>query len=89
MEYNEIVKLAIDALLLMLVLSLPPVLLATIVGLVVSLLQALTQIQEQNLPFSLKLISVIIILVLLGPWMSEQLLAYTNSVYNRLAPLSI
>ena len=88
MEYSEIVKLAVDALLLMLLLSLPPVLLATVIGLIVSLMQALTQIQEQNLPFAIKLIAVVIVMVLLGPWMSEQLLAFTAEVYGRLAPLS-
>ncbi len=88
MEYSEIVKLAVDALLLMLLLSLPPVLLATVIGLIVSLMQALTQIQEQNLPFAIKLVAVVIVMVLLGPWMSEQLLSYTGEVYGRLAPLS-
>lgn len=88
MEINEITKLAIDAILLMLLLSLPPVLLATIIGLLVSLLQALTQIQEQNLPFAVKLISVVVVLVLLSPWMSEQLLSFTYGVYERLPGLS-
>lgn len=87
-EINEITKLATDAILLMLLLSLPPVLLATVLGLLVSLLQALTQIQEQNLPFAIKLISVVIVLVLLAPWMSEQLLSYTYGVYERLPALS-
>lgn len=88
MEFTEITKLAVDALLLMLLLSLPPVLLATVTGLLVSLLQALTQIQEQNLPFAIKLISVVIVMVLLAPWMGEQLLGFTESVYGRLALLS-
>jgi len=81
-------KLATDAVLLMLVLSLPPVLLATILGLLISLLQALTQIQEQNLPFSVKLIGVVIVLLLLSPWMGEQLLAYCDEVYGSLVSLS-
>lgn len=54
------------ALLLVLLLSLPPVGVATIVGLAVSLLQALTQIQDQTLPFGLKLVSVIAALLLAG-----------------------
>lgn len=88
MEFSEITKLAIDALLLMLLLSLPPVLLATVTGLLVSLIQALTQIQEQNLPFAIKLISVVVVMVLLAPWMAEQILSFTESVYSRLALLS-
>ena len=88
MEFSEITKLAIDAVLLMLIISLPPVLSATFLGLLISLLQALTQIQEQNLPFAVKLISVVTILILLSPWMAEQILAYTYDVYDRLAALS-
>jgi len=88
MEYSDTIKLAVDAILLMLLLSLPPVLLATLLGLLVSLMQALTQIQEQNLPFAIKLIGVVLVIILLGPWMTEQLLAYTNEIYGRLAPLS-
>lgn len=88
MEFSEITKLAIDALLLMLLLSLPPVVLATVTGLLVSLLQALTQIQEQNLPFAIKLVSVIVVLILLGPWMAEHISSFTYDVYDRLALLS-
>ena len=88
MESTEITKLATDAILIMLLLSLPPVLLATVVGLLVSLIQALTQIQEQNLPFAVKLISVCVVLILLSPWMTEQLLGYTYQVFDLLPALS-
>jgi len=47
-----------ESMVLVLLLSMPPILVATIVGIIVSLLQALTQVQEQTLPFAIKLIAV-------------------------------
>ena len=63
-----------------LVLTTPPVLAAMIVGLVISILQATTQIQEQTLTFVPKLVVVLAILFFMGPQMLEQLVTFTSEL---------
>jgi flagellar biosynthesis protein FliQ len=60
-----------------------PLLLASLViGLVVSLFQAVTQIQEQSLTLIPKVAGLVLVLVLLGPWMMDKLVAYTTNLYG-------
>ena len=73
---DELIYAGNKAMKLMLVLSLFPVLVATIVGLVVGLFQTVTQIQEQTLPFGIKLIAVILCIYLLSAWSGEYLMNY-------------
>lgn len=81
---NEALILSVTskALILVLVLSMPPILVATFVGLLVSLLQALTQIQEQTLGFAIKLICVTIVLALTTYWIGGELYAYTEYLFS-------
>ena len=69
-----------QALLLVLVLSAPPVLAAMAIGLIVSLLQATTQIQEQTLTFVPKLVVVVAVLALTGPLGMAQMVAFTKTL---------
>jgi flagellar biosynthesis protein FliQ len=57
-------------------------LVALVVGLVVSLFQAATQINESTLSFIPKLLAVVLMLVLAGPWMMETLLDYMRHVFT-------
>ncbi len=60
-----------------------PILVASLaVGLVVSVLQAATQINEPTLTFLPKLAVSTILFVVLGPWMLDQLLVFTRSVFS-------
>ncbi len=70
------------ALTLVLMLSLPPLLIASVVGLVVGLLQAVTQIQDQTLPLTVKLIAIILSIVLLGPFLVGPLLQHAQQLYT-------
>lgn len=65
-----------EALKLMLLLSAPAVGVALIVGLIVSLIQATTQIQEQTLTFVPKLIGVVLTMILVGPYLMAKLVAF-------------
>jgi len=56
-----------------------------LVGLLVSIFQAMTQIQEQTLSFIPKVVAVIAVLLLLGPWMLSILTAYTSNLLTQLA----
>ena len=83
MEY--FVALAKQALFLSLILTAPPVIIAMLVGLVISIVQATTQIQEQTLTFVQKLVGVVVTMVVAGPWMLVQLLNYTSSIFDSFA----
>jgi type III secretion protein S len=72
---EAIVVLARQALLLSLILSLPVVITAGIVGLLVGLIQAVTQLQDQALLMALKLSAVIAVLFVTGGWMSAELVS--------------
>ncbi|OGQ26993.1 MAG: EscS/YscS/HrcS family type III secretion system export apparatus protein [Deltaproteobacteria bacterium RIFCSPLOWO2_02_FULL_50_16] len=69
-----------QALFLVLILTAPPVLAAMLVGLTVSLFQATTQLQEMTLTFVPKLVTIILVLALVGPWSLMQVVAFANNV---------
>lgn len=64
-----------------LMLSLPLLLLTLVVGLLISLFQAATQINEATLSFIPKLVILLVALVVLGPWMISLLTTYTRELY--------
>ncbi|MCK1627336.1 type III secretion system export apparatus subunit SctS [Bradyrhizobium sp. 160] len=84
MNTAALTDIAIGALKLTLVLSMPTVIVATGVGLIVSLMQALTQVQEQTLSFAVKLICVSLVLVATANWFGE-LSRYTVNIFEQIA----
>lgn len=82
MNEGEIVQFASTALVLVLALSMPPIIVAAVVGTLVSLLQALTQIQEQTLSFGIKLVAVAATIALIAPWLGAELQQYTLSLFE-------
>jgi type III secretion protein S len=84
MSSEIIVQLTSALLWLVLVLSLPVVVVASVVGIVISLLQALTQVQDQTVPFLIKLLAVSITLVLTYRWMGDTILNYANSTFDQI-----
>lgn len=83
MNETTIIDYTAQAMLLVLLISLPPIVLATITGIGISLLQAVTQVQEQTLSFAVKLIVVSVTLLITASWMVNQLLEYGNYVFQR------
>ena len=77
---SYILAIGKQGLFLTLILSAPAVLVALIVGLLISLVQATTQIQEQTLTFVPKLVGVFLILALTGPWLMSQMIAFTKAL---------
>lgn len=73
-----------QALYLALILTAPPVLIAMMVGLIVSLIQATTQIQEQTLTFVPKLVAITVTIALTGPWIMGQLIQFTTQLFENL-----
>ena len=77
-----LISITKQALYLTLILSAPAVAAAMMIGLVVSLVQATTQVQEQTLTFVPKLVAVIVTLALVGPWTMVQLVSFTHSLLD-------
>ena len=67
---------------IVLVMALPPLLGAMAVGLVVGILQAVTQIQDQSLPVAFKLLVVLVILVLAGPLLGVPLVRQSTTLFD-------
>jgi type III secretion protein S len=78
----HVIELTSNALLLVLYLSLPPIIAAAAVGTFVSLLQALTQIQEQTLAFALKLIAVVLTIYMTVRWQGDELYSYAYRIFE-------
>ncbi|WNG45656.1 flagellar biosynthesis protein FliQ [Archangium minus] len=76
-----------QSLYLVILVSAPPVLMALLVGLIVAVFQATTQIQEQTLSFAPKLVAVFGILALTGPWIGMQLVRFTFHVFDQFPAL--
>jgi len=79
---NEIGALSYQALILILILSGPPIIISTILGLIVAIFQAATQIQEQTLSFTVKLFAVVFTIIFLGGWLGSMVLQYTNTIFT-------
>jgi flagellar biosynthetic protein FliQ len=79
---DQVVKLAMDALMLALKVGMPLLLAGLVVGLLVSVFQAVTQIQEMTLSFIPKILAVAVVLIVAGPWMLNQLVGYTGDLYR-------
>ena len=60
----------------------PPILVASIVGIALSLVQAVTQLQEQTLSFGIKLIAVCITMFLTAGWFSQEILRFGKDVFE-------
>lgn len=84
MNEATILEYTVQAAKLMLLVSLLPILIATAIGLMVSLFQALTQIQEQTLGFAVKLVAVAITILLSMNWMGAELYNYTLSIFDNI-----
>lgn len=77
----ESVFLLRDALVLVVILSAPPLLVTTVLGVLVSLLQGLFQIQDQALPYTAKMIAMIVVLLVTARWMQNEIVALTDQMF--------
>lgn len=71
-----------QALFLTLLISGPVVLVTAVMGLVLGFMQAVFQLQDQAMPFALKLVAVVFVLIALGPWMASNLIEYTDQIFR-------
>lgn len=82
-----VLTLGRNAIMIALTLSGPILLISLVIGSLVSLVQAATQINESTLIFIPKLVGVILVLLLLGSWMLQQAMTYTHGLFTSLPGL--
>ncbi len=81
MDQDTVISLSTQALALTLKIALPLLLVGLVIGLAVSVFQAVTQIQEQTLSFIPKVLALAGVLLIGGPWMLGELLNYTTELW--------
>ena len=82
MDQDVVISLATQAMRLALKISMPLLGVGLIVGVLISIIQAVTSIQEQTLAFIPKVVAMAVVLVVGGPWMLNQLLSYTAELWT-------
>jgi type III secretion protein S len=82
MENAEIIHQLNVILLLVLYLTAPVLAVAASVGLIVGLLQAVTQVQDHTLPQTIKLVAILLTIVVLGPFLSGSLVNGARNIFN-------
>jgi type III secretion protein S len=82
MSPNDAANLLTQAMMLVMLLSLPPILVASAVGILVGLLQALTQVQEQTISFAVKLIAVAVTIAAMASLLGGEIFSFTLNIFN-------
>ena len=85
MSHSQLLEYAQTCMIIVLKLSLIPIVVATVIGLIVSLLQALTQIQEQTPGFAVKLVAITVTIMACASWMGGELMLYTQEIFKNFA----
>ena len=80
---SYVLSITKQALYLILILSAAPVLVALMVGLTVSIVQATTQVQEQTLTFVPKLVAMVLTLAFAGPWMMNYIVTFIRGILEQ------
>lgn len=84
MTDSLVMQIVREALMMVLIIAVPILAGGMLVGLIISILQATTQIQEQSLSFVPKLVVVLLLLIVLAPWITNVLTGYTTELYSRI-----
>jgi len=84
MTQETVIYLAREALSVVLLVAAPMLGLGMLVGITISILQAITQIQEQTLTFVPKIIAVVVAIIIFGPWMLTVVTEFTQNLYSEL-----
>ena len=84
MSEEIVISLGRDAIWTTVILAGPLLVAALVVGLVVSIFQAVTQINEATLTFIPKMLTIVIVLVIMAPWMTQMITSYTTELFTSL-----
>ncbi|MRS03745.1 flagellar biosynthesis protein FliQ [bacterium] len=84
MDEAYLITLSQNAITLMLVVAGPVLIVSLIIGTIISLIQAATQVNEVTMTFIPKIVGIGLVLLLLGSWMMQQILVFTAGIFNSL-----
>ena len=84
MESGTVLALGREMLLLTLYLSVPIMVMGMAIGLIISIFQAMTQIQEQTLTFVPKIIAILVTIIVLLPWSLQLMVTYTQRLIEQM-----
>lgn len=87
MDQGEIIDVVREALFMTLQIGLPPMLVGLVIGVIIALFQALTQMQEITLVFVPKIIGIVLTIAILFPTFAQLLIAYMDNVADRIIGL--
>jgi flagellar biosynthetic protein FliQ len=87
MTQDSVVSLIVDMMSVTIKVALPMLLVALVVGLVISVLQAVTQIQEQTLSFIPKILGLVAVIAIAGPWMLGTVVDWTGELWTNIPAL--
>lgn len=82
MSVSDVVTIARDALFQIIITSTPVLLVSLAIGLIISIFQTVTSIQEQTMTFVPKILGIFITLMLLGHWMLEKLVSFMTALWS-------
>jgi len=85
MSEDVVMQIAAETLKTMMLIAGPMLIAAMAIGIIVSVLQAITQINEATLTFIPKMIAIILVLVVMAPWMMEVLQSYASEIFGNFA----
>jgi len=88
MTPDFVIQIGSEAVKMVLFISLPMLIVALVVGIAISLFQAVTQIQEMTLTFVPKIIAVFAAVILAAPWMTERLVSFTRDIFNMIPSIT-
>jgi flagellar biosynthesis protein FliQ len=84
MSETFIMSIGKDAIMIAMTVAAPVLIISMLIGLIISIFQAVTQIQEQTLTFVPKLAAIIVVLLILGPWMLNTLVKFIETMFNNI-----
>ena len=82
---ETVIEIGRKALQTVLLTSAPMLLAALVIGLIISIFQAATQINEQTMTFVPKIVAVFVTLLIFGPWIMELLITFTTGIISQMA----
>ncbi len=85
---SDMVNITIEALWLVLLLSAPPIIAASVVGLLVAVIQAATQLQEQTLQYTLKFFAIVLSIFVTISLVAGSLYTYTDQIFSSIASVA-
>ena len=84
MTQDSVTSLMVDMMAITIKVAMPMLLAALVVGLLISVFQAVTQIQEQTLSFIPKIVALVVVLIIAGPWMLSTIVDWTTELWQQI-----